>query len=51
MYSKTDLLTLFALGTLSATLDVDVKFAGQFSFGSEELRFVLVLTLWVLIRR
>ena len=37
------LLTLFVLGTLSVTLDLDVKLCGQVSLGTEELCFAAVL--------
>lgn len=45
------LLTLFVLGTLSVTLDLDVKLCGQVSLGTEELGFAAVLVYTILTRK
>ena len=45
------LLTLFVLGTLSVTLDQDVKLCGQVSLGTEELCFAAVLVYTILTRK
>ena len=48
MPTNNHLLTLFVLGTLSVTLDLDVKLCGQVSLGTEELCFAAVLVYTIL---
>ena len=48
MKSPAHLLTLFVLGTLSVTLDLDVKLCGQVSLSTEELCFAAVLVYTIL---
>ena len=50
MPTNNHLLTLFVLGTLSVTLDLDVKLCGQVSLGTEELCFAAVLVYTILTR-
>ena len=45
------LLTLFVLGTLFVTLDLDVKLCGHVSLGTEELGFAAVLVYTILTRK
>ncbi len=51
MPTNNHLLTLFVLGTLSVTLDLDVKLCGQVSLGTEELCFAAVLVYTILTRK
>lgn len=51
MHIYTYLLTLFVLGTLSVTLDLDVKLCGHVSLGTEELSFAAVLVYVILTRK
>ena len=51
MKSPAHLLTLFELGTLSVTLDLDVKLCGQVSLSTEELCFAAVLVYTILTRK
>ena len=50
MPTNNHLLTLF-VGTLSVTLDLDVKLCGQVSLGTEELCFAAVLVYTILTRK
>ena len=51
MPTDNHLLTLFVLGTLSVTLDLDVKLCGQVSLSTEELCFAAVLVYTILTRK
>ena len=51
MPTNNHLLTLFVLGTLSATLDLNVKLCGHVSLGTEELCFAAVLVYTFLTRK
>lgn len=51
MQIQTYLLTLFAVSTLSVTLDLDVKLCGHVSLGTEELGFAAVLVCTILTRK
>lgn len=50
MYPKSNLFPLFALSSLSATLDFTVKFDGQLSLGFEEF-CLLFAVIFVIARR
>lgn len=51
MANNLHLLTLFMLGALSVTLDLDVKLCGHVSLGTEELCFAAVLVYTILTRK